>query len=215
MDTPRRRRANGEASRGKIIEAATEIASERGYEATSISAVSERSGLPSSSIYWHFKDKDDLIAAVIQHSFERWRAQVEEIRRSDAGGALASLMASMRDSGEALREAPHFLRLGLMLTLERLPEEPTASRMFREVRRTTRDEVVQQYHRLFGKDLDERTARTLAVMTIAAADGLFVAREIEGGELDIDFGRAFELMGVALHAVAQQLVDAQATDGDH
>ena len=60
-DKPRRRRVNGEASQQKILEAATEIAAERGYEGTSIGLVSERSGLPASSIYWHFKDKDALI----------------------------------------------------------------------------------------------------------------------------------------------------------
>ena len=37
---------------------------------TSIALVSERSGLPASSIYWHFEDKDALIAAVIERSFE-------------------------------------------------------------------------------------------------------------------------------------------------
>ena len=52
-----------------ILDAATEIAAERGYEGTSIALVSKKCGLPASSIYWHFKDKDDLIAAVIERSF--------------------------------------------------------------------------------------------------------------------------------------------------
>ena len=60
--------ANGEESRQKILDAATAIAGERGYDGTSIALVSERSGLPASSIYWHFKDKDALIAAVIERS---------------------------------------------------------------------------------------------------------------------------------------------------
>src|SRR6516225_11534533 len=65
----RRKRADGEQSRERILDAATEIASERGYEGTSIGLVSKKCGLPASSIYWHFKDKDDLIAAVIERSF--------------------------------------------------------------------------------------------------------------------------------------------------
>src|SRR6478609_4813381 len=68
----RRRRVNGEASRSRILEAATEVAAERGYEGTSIALVSKKCGLPASSIYWHFKDKDDLIAAVIERSFGTW-----------------------------------------------------------------------------------------------------------------------------------------------
>src|SRR5712692_5586943 len=70
--TEKRKRANGEASRERILDAAAEIASERGYEGASIALVSERSGLPASSIYWHFEDKDKLIAAVIERSYNRW-----------------------------------------------------------------------------------------------------------------------------------------------
>src|ERR1700739_3414898 len=70
--TPRRKRADGELSRERILDAATEIAAERGYEGTSIALVSAKCGLPASSIYWHFEDKDDLIAAVIERSFGTW-----------------------------------------------------------------------------------------------------------------------------------------------
>jgi AcrR family transcriptional regulator len=70
----RRKRANGEVSRERILDAAAEIAGERGYEGTSINLISERSGLPASSIYWHFEDKDELIAAVIDRSFNQWEA---------------------------------------------------------------------------------------------------------------------------------------------
>ena len=207
MTNPRKRRANGEASRRKIIEAATAIASERGYQATSISAVSERSGLPPSSIYWHFQDKDDLIAAVIQDSFETWRAHAAWSGDFDDADPQRALVASMRSSGRALREAPHFLRLGLMLALERRPEDPTASTMFLEVRRGTREQVARLFKRLFGDALDDASVTTLAIMAIAAADGLFIAREIEGAAVDTD--TAFDLFGIALDAVAHHLIEAK------
>src|SRR4249919_1993187 len=69
---PRSKRADGALSRDRILDAAAEIAAERGYEGTSITLVSAKCGLPASSIYWHFKDKDDLIAAVIERSFGHW-----------------------------------------------------------------------------------------------------------------------------------------------
>ena len=73
----RRTRANGEQSRQRILDAATEVATERGYDGTTISLVSKKSGLPPTSIYWHFTDKDDLIAAVIERSYQRWLAALE------------------------------------------------------------------------------------------------------------------------------------------
>src|SRR5690349_22340190 len=80
---PRRRRLDGEQSRERILDAATEIAAERGYEGTSIALVSKKCGLPASSIYWHFKDKDDLIAAVIERSFANWLAARSEEHTSE------------------------------------------------------------------------------------------------------------------------------------
>lgn len=68
----RGRRADGERSRQKILAAAAEIGAERGYDGTSIAEISRRCGLPASSIYWHFKDKDDLMATVIEDSFDAW-----------------------------------------------------------------------------------------------------------------------------------------------
>ena len=99
-DTPavRRKRANGEASRERILDAAAEIAGERGYEGTSINLVSERSGLPASSIYWHFTNKDELVAAVIDRSFHTW---VEQPR----AGADADRCPAGR--GGATRPAPN------------------------------------------------------------------------------------------------------------
>lgn len=68
----RRKRADGELSRERILDATTEIAAERGYEGTSIALVSAKFDLPASSFYWHFKSKDDPIAAVIERSFGTW-----------------------------------------------------------------------------------------------------------------------------------------------
>ena len=86
------KRANGVESRQRILDAAVEIAGERGYEGTSIAAVSAKCGLPASSIYWHFQDKDDLIAAVIERSFETWLAAVE-LPSEDTGTPLERVTA--------------------------------------------------------------------------------------------------------------------------
>ena len=105
----RRSRADGELSRVRILDAATEIAAERGYEGTSIALVSAKCGLPASSIYWHFKDKDDLIAAVIERSFGSWLSawQIPE-----NGGQDARYPGAVRGAGGSGRQsAVGFARL--------------------------------------------------------------------------------------------------------
>lgn len=204
--TARKQRANGVASRLKIVEAALEIASERGYEGTSISAVSERSGLPASSIYWHFANKDELIAAVIEHSFERWLSLLpipsDDTELDPGADPDVAFTASMRRAGGAIADAPDFLRLGLMLALERRPEEPAARTRFLEIRRRTRDDL-EAYHRRIFDGLSDRELRTLGRMAMAAADGLFIASEMDDEEVDLE--EALELTGVALAAVAAHL----------
>ena len=199
--TSRRRRANGQASREKILDAAAEIAGERGYEGTSISLVSERSGLPASSIYWHFSNKDELIAAVIDRSFHTWLTHLGQ--RSDLPDdtpAADALRYAMQRTGAALTLAPDFLRLGLMLILERRPEEPSARTKFLEVRRITHANTVRLYAILFPHLTDEAHQR-LATFTIAAADGILVAHEIE----QTDMTEAFDLLASAILGAVDHL----------
>ncbi|QLL07538.1 TetR/AcrR family transcriptional regulator [Mycobacterium vicinigordonae] len=201
-DKPRQRRVNGEASRLKILQAATEIAAERGYEGTSIGLVSERSGLPASSIYWHFKDKDALIAAVIDHSFETWLSNAGIGPELPEGPIDDQLKAMMQGTAKALRESSDFLRLGLMLTLERRPEEPTARRRFLAVRDATLTRTIATFARLFP-DLDESALRTLATFTMATADGLFIVSEIDGDGADIT--AEFDMLASAIHGAVTHL----------
>ena len=196
----RRPRADGEASKRRILEAATEIAVERGYEGTSIGLVSERSGLPASSIYWHFKDKDALIAAVIDHSFETWlvNAGGDDV----AGSVDDRLTAMMQRTMTSLLASSDFLRLGLMLTLERRAEEPTARRRFLTVRDEALASIAASFARLFPK-LDADALRKLSLLAMATADGLFIAHEIDVQNDDV--ATSFELLAAAIRGAARHL----------
>ncbi|MER6328229.1 TetR/AcrR family transcriptional regulator [Streptomyces sp. NPDC001034] len=187
--TARKKRANGVESRQRILDAAVEIAGERGYEGTSIAAVSTKCGLPASSIYWHFKDKDDLIAAVIERSFETWLAAVE-LPEEEAGTPLERVTAMAANVAKSLVDAPDFLRLGLMLALERRPAEPRGRTVFLHVRDIARQKVAEVVRTLLP-GLDEDAVRTLTTYAVAGADGLFVQREINGD--DVDLVAMFEL----------------------
>lgn len=199
--TARKPRANGVASRLKILDAAAEIAGERGYEGTSINLVSERSGLPVSSIYWHFKDKDELIAAVIDRSFAAWVERLQQpVVVPDGADGDAAFRLGMQRTGQALAEFPDFLRLGLMLVLERRPDEPTARRRYIEARDVTLTRTEALYRAVFT-DLDRQQVGRLAMLTIAMADGLFIANQVEGAALD----DAFDLLATAVSATAERL----------
>lgn len=179
----RRRRADGAQSRERILAAAAGIAGERGYDGTTIAAVSARCGLPASSIYWHFASKDELIAAVIESSFERWLATMS-LPGAEAGGPAERAAAMAAAVARSLVDSPDFLRLGLMLTLERRPAEPTARARFLEVREITARRVAEAIGQL-TPGLPAASVRKLTTYALAGADGLFIAWEIGGDQVDL------------------------------
>lgn len=197
--TTRRRRANGEDSRRRILDAAVEVATVRGYEGTTIALVSKISGLPASSIYWHFKDKDELIAAVIERSFRTWLAAWDV---PDGPGPRERITAMAGQIAKALLDSPDFLRLGLMLALERRPVEPRARTMFLAVREQARHRLMDAAREYFPH-LPETAVADFATYAIAGADGLFIAKEIGGDSVDLL--ALFDLHARSLYALAVEM----------
>ena len=196
-----RRRADGELSRARIIDAAAEIAAERGYEGTSVAAVSAKCGLPASSLYWHFTDKDDLIAAVIERSFGSW---LSAWRLPDGGRPRERMVEMAGQALTALLESPDFLRLGLMLALERRPVEPRARTMFLRVRDEAMRAITANIKEI-APGLTDAQAMQLTTFALAGADGLFIAKEI-GGD-DVDLPAMFDILGQALYSTAVGMLD--------
>lgn len=194
----RKKRANGVASREAILDAAAQIAGDRGYEGTSIKAVSERSGLPASSIYWHFQNKDELIAAVIDRSFSSWVDVLDGAADSVVSDdPREALIESFRTSALQLTKFPDFLRLGLMLLLENRPDEPAARQRF-QVARTAAFAGLQNRFRTTYPDLDDDEVVRIARLTLAAADGLFIAAEAGEADLVDGFGHLAETIHAAI-----------------
>ncbi len=196
----RRTRADGALSRERILDAATEIAAERGYEGASIALVSAKCGLPASSIYWHFKNKDDLIAAVIERSFADWSTAWQ---LPDEGTPRDRVAATAMQIAKALLDSPDFIRLGLMLSLERRPVEPRARTMFIQARAQAYDELTRTL-RAITPGLTDAQVHQLTTYAIAGADGLFIAHEIGGDAVDLL--ALFELHARALYDTAVRFV---------
>jgi len=196
----RRKRADGEQSRERILDAANEIASERGYEGTSIGLVSKKCGLPASSIYWHFKDKDDLLAAVIDRSFETW-LRVWELP-SD-GEPRERVIDLARQLAKGLLDHPDFLRLGLMLALERRPVEPRARAQYLQARMDAATSLTEALSEL-APGLTDAQVRLLVNYSIAGADGLFIARELGGDSVDLL--ELFEMHANAIYDTAIRML---------
>ena len=60
-----KRAAQGRATRDQLIEVATGLFAEHGYEGTSIEAVLAAAGMSRGALYYHFAGKDALFEAIV------------------------------------------------------------------------------------------------------------------------------------------------------
>ena len=82
----------GRATRAHVIEVATRLFAEHGYDGTSIDAVLADSGVSRGSLYHHFAGKEALFLAVMEEVGARTGQQGEDIMRN-APDPLAALRA--------------------------------------------------------------------------------------------------------------------------
>src|SRR5699024_11025862 len=190
--TTRQTRAKGRASRQKILEAAAAVAGERGYDGTTIALVSRESGLSASSIYWHFADKDALLAG------ETWLGQVP----GPDGESLSVRDAALcQGVARTHTRSPDSLRLGLMRTLGARPTGSTARETYQRLRREAVKQIAAALLEVRPR-LGSDDATALATYALAGGDGIFLSAQIG----DVDVERMF-----ALHAEAMiHLIEAAA-----
>ena len=178
--------AASEDSRVRLLEATADIAAERGYRGTTISRICARAELPVSSVYWFFTDKDELLAEVVQHSWDEWLAsQPAWLPPADGQTWGDALRAILRLSAQSLLDAPSFMRIGHMLTLEHQSTEVAARERFIGIRVGIEGQITAW----FAENLPARSVRAqpelpqiLAQAVIAFTDGFFLGSQIDSAE---------------------------------
>lgn len=199
------RHVEGARTRERVLEVAAELIAGQGYAATSIAQISQRSGANPASIYWAFGSKEGLLAAVMERAAASFFRTLEPPPQS--GDPWAWLMGT----AEAFAEGPEFLRLLLVLSLERRGGDPLVLEAARRVRTVAIDALAALYAQAFEiADPFRRRAicDRLARFTLMLFDGVFVATQIESDTTDVR--RAFETIAIAVKATGERLI-AQAS----
>ncbi|MER6632573.1 helix-turn-helix domain-containing protein [Streptomyces sp. NPDC000987] len=199
-----RRHRPGDGSRRAILEATLEIAAGNGYDGTTVAAVTEATGLPASSIYWHFRSKDALLAATLEFSYREWRALAPTWSGPVRAGSVAEEVETrFQRAAVSLTTSPEFWSLGLLLTLQQRIKEPTARRLYAGVRQDTENEITDWWVQVLRPEAvaeDPRLPRRLARFHMMLMDGLFMHVRSTGGR---DVKRVVDLLalGLAEHLV--------------
>ena len=111
MEKVDRRIDRGRATRDRLVAAAVELFAERGFEATSIEAVLEHTGVSRGSLYHHFASKQSLFEAVV------------DAVEAKVGGEVVAATAAAGDSDPVA-----VLRAGFLAWV-RLAAEPVVRRI--------------------------------------------------------------------------------------
>lgn len=198
-----RRHAPGATSREAILDAAEELMAAHGFAGASISRIERASGLPASSIYWHFGSKDGVLLAMMQRGADRFFASLPHA--AEFGGApLERIEAAFGAAARLLDEHPQFLRLLITLGLQHEDGDPQVMVLIRAVRRRARERLEAALGAaLDAVPEDERAgaAAELARVGLALTDGAFLARHIDGdADLETMFGQVASALAALIAA---------------
>jgi AcrR family transcriptional regulator len=149
---PRGPYQKSDVTRERILEAATELFAQRGFAGTGVDRLAEKSGIAKTAIYYHFGNKEGLLAAVLDRAATVW---IDNIKRAASEGgnpeeALERALVGMRTMVE---ERPWILKLLLLLTLEVADSKPEVRKAMGEIFVRARNTIVSGLHEQLGSEL--------------------------------------------------------------
>lgn len=90
------RPSNSAERRSQIVRALVQVMAERGYERATVVEVARAAGLTPGLVHYHFKSKDQILLALVEHVADRLRARVN--RRVRAAGGPRDRLGSLLDA---------------------------------------------------------------------------------------------------------------------
>ena len=88
---------------GEVLDAAMHVFARAGFHQARMEDVAQEAGLAKGTLYLYFKNKDDLIAAILRRLFSGEMRALEELEAADAPARERLLMLTRRLAGELKR----------------------------------------------------------------------------------------------------------------
>jgi AcrR family transcriptional regulator len=150
-----------EGSRARVLQTALDLFAEQGFAATSTRELSERLGFTKAALYYYFKTKDDLLAALIAPVVEQLTSLIEQTPVRASAAARRAVLAAYVDLGTAHVD---LIRV--------LTQDPSVARRPASATHAALEERMLQL--LAGHDAPDLTERIRARAALAAIRGALV-----------------------------------------
>lgn len=179
----RGRYQKSDGSRERILDAATELFAARGYAGAGVDRLAERSGIAKTAIYYHFGNKEGLLAAVLERAATQWIEAIQQAARrvGDPLGKLDRALAGMR---AMLEERPWIYKLFQILTLEVADEKPEIRATLQGIVRHARDAISDGMRESLGVDVPD--ADGVSSLILATLDGVALGLQIDPDGVSLD-----------------------------
>lgn len=179
----KRRSHRGDLSRERILEAATELFSQRGYAGVGVDQLAARSAIAKTAIYYHFGNKEGLLAAVLDRAATAWIEGIREASRQ-AGGPIERLDRALLGMRAMLEEKPWILKLLQILALEVADDKPEIRATLQSILRRARDAIVTGMGEALG--IEVPGAEIVAALILAFLDGIALGVHLAPEEISLD-----------------------------
>lgn len=169
-------KTRSEPGRSGLLLTAIDCFARYGYAGTSIDRIARTAGVTKGAVYYHFKDKEQLLFAAVRERIEAFETYVLQ-QMEDLTGPADQLRAISRLCGEmAIRD--NHRRFILTLMVEAIDTNDTLSGEFREMLRRFRSfhrRLIRQGQEagLFRSDVDVHRAAETFVAGILGAEVQF------------------------------------------
>lgn len=193
------RTAQGNASRERILEAAAELISERGYSATSVDALCRKAGIVKTALYWHFGSKEGLLACVLDRVARAWIDDLLECANAP-GTPRARLDRILHYMQLSVEKRASLTRLLLAALVEQAELNPDAQKVLRKTVLCARTALLDAVEIAVGCSLPNRELKIDIALSLL--NGACVKQLVVGETADLkgifDFLRSTLLEGIEI-----------------
>jgi AcrR family transcriptional regulator len=159
-----------EARRQAILEAAIGVFAQHGFDAATTDDIARAAGLSKGGLYWHFKSKDDILAAILVQLFDQELGVLQRLIAAE--GAVAPRLRQLVAQGVAAVIELEQL-LPVMLEFYALAARKSDVRQFLQ-------KYYQRYHQLLAELFEQGFARDEFQRGTAEAAAITLIGQLEG-----------------------------------
>ncbi|WP_019638915.1 TetR/AcrR family transcriptional regulator [Paenibacillus fonticola] len=168
--------------RDKVVEAASKVMSEKGYEKASIKDIANEAGITPGLIHYYFRNKEEILTDLLLASSQQYTQDMQRLQSSVPSAHLAK--AALNEPKERIERQPDWYKLRFELFAMGL-RNPQISDRVNALLENARTGIEDILHKVADSAGEEADSAAVAAIMLACFDGLAL-QKLLNPEFDID-----------------------------